>query len=637
MFYYLYSFSSRNYKLEISMAPSKTFAFIIVFTTITAFFLGGCATPPSETSSEMAAPTAPEIQGSDRSEQPQTIPSKETEQDVTPSNVFIEESIFEDRESKEIYLMAPVLDDEKSTQTELIPVSYVDLEFIHQRINAYQIKLDRWREIAEVSDKSELAEKLSGNGFECIQLMEWILTGYSSLLERMEQVETIPAEEAGMLDLSNMQQLDITFLTNRCDEVLALDASPQDELTPEEEPHYTFDEAQEVIVSHVKKGDFQTALLEYSNLTASYPEQKPAILTQQNYGLALQYSGQVEVAARHFRKMLDSGELPLTSLNLQLEMADLSLASGYITAAESYYENFIQEYKSIESKKTWAMDQLTFLRSVDPESEDMLEYKKLLREFLVYDYKVHSVALNEKINSFVTEHVGSPFAVSILRLKSFTIEQLNFWLGRQLVKIDSLVAENRFTEANEILKNMSQYYLPADLQAIVQRTYYEVGQAELQATENQRQIQETELNQQWDSAVLLMDSQRFESAISVFGSFIGTEYEKEAAAKMVEAANIAAGQMRKEAASLFIRAGKAPDLETKKKLLLDSYGLLNEILVKFPQTDLLDKVHQNIAIVEEQIKKIAPVLLEELQQEDPSEMTEESPGSLSKQEDIYQN
>ena len=329
--------------------------------------------------------------------------------------------------------------------------------------------------------------------------------------------------------------------------------------------------------------------------------------------------------------MFDSGDLSVEPLSLQLEIADLLLASSNIDAAKSHYESFILAHRSIEAEKLWAMEQLAFLRSVDSESEDMLAYTKLLREFLIYDYRIHSVALNKKINTFATEHAGSPIAVSALRLKTFTIEQLNLWFGRQLVKIDSLVAEKKFTEATDILKNMTNYYLPADLQAVVQKTYYDVAQAELQETEDQRRIQEMELTEKWDAAVLLMDSQRFDLAISAFEILMGTDYEEQATIKIVEAANLAAGQMRKEAASLFIRAGKTQDIEKKKELLLDSHRILNEILVKFPQTDLLDKVHHNVAILEEQIRKIDPALLEEPQEESPAKIPDESPAPIPRQ------
>jgi len=140
------------------------------------------------------------------------------------------------------------------------------------------------------------------------------------------------------------------------------------------------------------------------------------------------------------------------------------------------------------------------------------------------------------------------------------------------------------------------------------------------------------LVEQWDTAVHLMDSQRFDEAIIAFETLMGTEYEEKATIKIVETANMAAGQMRKDAASLFIRAGRTPDIEKKEELLLDSLKMLNEIVVKFPQTDLLDKVNQNIAILEEQIRKIDPALLEELREEDPSVMPDGSPDPFSRKE-----
>jgi tetratricopeptide (TPR) repeat protein len=607
----------RNVLLEISMTTSKTFTFIIIATALTALFLGGCAATPSETGSEMAAPPAPENQNFEQVQQPQTEPPIQTEDDISSH--------------PQVSLEEPVSDSDESTQIERVTVNYADLEFVQQRLTEYQIKLDQWLATSEFTDKNKLAEKFSARGFECLQLLEWILTGYNSLLERMQQTETVPVDKTDMIDPKRMQQLDIAFLESRCGEILAMETSVRPELI-KEEPQYSFDEAQTIIRSHVGNTNFQEAILEYSNLSTDYPDREPAIFTQLNYGLALQYTGQFEAAARHLSKMLTSDDLSVEPLSLQLEIADLLLAGGNITAAESHYESFIRAHRSIEAEKSWAMDQLAFLRSVDSESEGMHAYIKLLREFLIFDYKVHSVALNEKINTFATEHAGSPFAVSALRLKTFAIEQLNLWFGRQLVKIDSLVAEKKFTEATDILKNMTNYYLPADLQAVVQKTYYEVAQAELQETKDQRRIQEMELTEQWDAAVLLMDSQRFDSAISAFEILMGTEYGEKAHIKIVEAANLAAGQMRKEAASLFIRAGKTPDIEKKKELLLDSHVLLNEILIKFPQTDLLDKVHQNVAILEEQIRKIDPALLEELQEENPAVMPDESTAPFSRQE-----
>jgi hypothetical protein len=96
--------------------------------------------------------------------------------------------------------------------------------------------------------------------------------------------------------------------------------------------------------------------------------------------------------------------------------------------------------------------------------------------------------------------------------------------------------------------------------------------------------------------------------------------------KIIEAANQAAGEMRKEAAALFIRAGKTQDLEQKKHLLLESHRLLKDIQTQYPQTELLDKVQQNISILEEQINRLDPTLLEKSSLENPTGLSAPTQG-----------
>jgi tetratricopeptide (TPR) repeat protein len=603
-----------------TMLPLKTIKIIITSTALISL-IGGCVPAGTGTSTDSTRPPAPIVRYPEQEPQPQIAPPSQAEQDITtPAEVSSRQPVFRRTEPEQI---------------RNISVSYADVEFVQQRLNEYQAKLDQWLEISDTQEESKLAQELSAQGIECVQLLERILTGYSLLLDRMEQNKSVPVNKIAIIDPKRMQQLDIAFLESRCVETLTRDIPvpvQPEELTTGEEPENPFEEAQKIIALHVSNGNYQEAALVYSSLLENYPGQDPSIFTRLNYGLALQFSGQVEAAASHFRKMLTSGDLSIEPLRLQLEIADLFLASGNITAAESYYESYIKAQKSIETEKSWAMGQLSFLRSIEPDSEEMLAYIELLHEFQVYDYRIHSVALNRKVDDFAAEHAGNPIAESALQLKAFTSEQMYSWFNRQMARVNHLVAERKFTEAADLLKSMTNYYLPADLQAIVQKTYYEVGQAEELDSENQRLLKEIQLNEQWAEAVHLMDSQRFDEAISAFEALNGTELEENANLKIVEAANLATAKRRKEAASLFIQASKTPDIEKKKELLLDSHRMLNEVLVKFPQTDLLGKVNQNLAILEEQISKIDPSLLEMLQQEYSSPMYQESPDPFSSQQ-----
>ena len=328
------------------MIPFKLFKSIIVSTALVSLLVG-CVTNPPGTNSDMAAPTpAPKSQELEYEQQPGTVPSGQTAQNTNdPSQISSRQSVFEPKESNQI---------------KMVPVSYADMGFVQQRFYQYQIKLDQWLNISEIDEAGKLAGELSKQGIECVQLLERILTGYSLLLDRMQQNETVPVDKTATVDPKRMQQLDISFLESRCIEILTKDTPAEHELTAGEELQPSFNEDQRIIISHVDSGNYQEAILEYSNLLQNYPDQKPTIFTQLSYGFALQYSGQVETAARHFSKMLASGDLSVEPLSLQLEIADLLLASGNIAAAESHYESFILAHKSIETEKSWAMEQLAF-------------------------------------------------------------------------------------------------------------------------------------------------------------------------------------------------------------------------------------------------------------------------------------
>ena len=90
---------------------------------------------------------------------------------------------------------------------------------------------------------------------------------------------------------------------------------------------------------------------------------------------------------------------------------------------------------------------------------------------------------------------------------------------------------------------------------------------------------------------------------------MGTSYDDRARQKIDEAANLAAREDRRRAAELFVRSGRTHDLWSRKKLLLASRQLLQDILIKYPQSDIVDKVKRNLQRIDEEIAKIDPNLL----------------------------
>ena len=616
---------------------------LVIISALFVAILGGCASPPPQRTSIPLEPTVPAQQELQKeqphpeSTQADKTPTKElqTEEQNIPASSQAEKSSAEQKpQAGQQPLTLPPLIGEPSPGEILptpslpspavevlapagpqrVPADQADMEFIQHRIQEYQNKYDQCLEVLKTRHLNDTTQETSMRQVECFQTIEKILAGYRLLLEEMQKGGSSPEAVPGTDSPSKIEQLDIAYLESTCGELFGIAPSsvPQDGSITET-PELSFDAAQKYLATHVAQENYQEALQDYANLSQNFPGLTPSLATELNYGRALQYTGQLEAAASHFSQLLASEELSASPLKLQLEIADLYLASGNVAAAESFYENLLQAHKEVEGEKSWAVEQLAFLRSHDPGSKDMAAYRQLLQAFESRDYRIHGAELNEMADRFVSEHAGEQIGVNGLRLKNFALSELHAWFDRQLLRIDSLIIDKKFTEASDILQNLTQYYLPADLQSVVQKTSYHIAQAEMQETETERRNKEAELTEHWESAVHLLDSQQFDAAILAFEAFNGTEYEKQAQLKIIEASNLAATQIRKDAASLFIRASKTGEFDKKKGLLVASYNLLNEILDKYPQTDLRDKVNQNIAILEEQIRKFDPALLDELQ------------------------
>ncbi len=578
------------------------------------FLFTGCASRQASTGTRQADTSTSKVQAAPEQSKPYAKPAKKSVTSKPLSSPLISSKFTP----------------EKTGLVQDIPVNQADMEFVEQRLLAYEKKFHQWLEAADKIQESGGPAALADDS-ECMQQFERIVAGYSFLFERMLRNTTVPIDKIHTVDPTRMQQLDIAFLESRCAEMLGHDTMFADDFLAETEALPSFDQLEEQVAAHLAAGNYQDTIFSYMQLLRLYPSRTPDFNTQYQFGLALQHTGQVEAAARHYSKMLSSAGQIIGPASLQRQIADLLLGAGDPAAAISSYETLNSLYSSYAAEKKWADEQLAFLRSADPDSEEMTAYMKLLREFMTNDYKIHGAELNEKLYTFALDYAGNPITDNAMRLKAFAESQLRFWFGQQLVKIDSLVAQKNFQKAQETLNQLSGYFLSLELQAVLQRTFNEVTLAEARETEAQRQLEEMALTEQWDSAVNLLDSQHYDAAIMAFQAFQETGYADQAQAKITEAANFAAGQMRKEAASLFIKAGKTADIERKKELLLASHQLLKEILVKYPQTDLLDKVNQNLAALEEQIRRIDPALLEELPEEQSpgEEMQEQMSGHRS--------
>ncbi|MEN8134695.1 MAG: hypothetical protein ABFS18_04050 [Thermodesulfobacteriota bacterium] len=117
---------------------------------------------------------------------------------------------------------------------------------------------------------------------------------------------------------------------------------------------------------------------------------------------------------------------------------------------------------------------------------------------------------------------------------------------------------------------------------------------------------------QWDKAVLLLESGQYDDAIDAFGMLFNTEYDIPARANIQKAAEVASVGMRRKSANIFVKARREMEYELKKELLRESWQLLHDITVKYPEVKLIGKVRQNLLIIEKHIDGFDPLMLQEL-------------------------
>lgn len=121
---------------------------------------------------------------------------------------------------------------------------------------------------------------------------------------------------------------------------------------------------------------------------------------------------------------------------------------------------------------------------------------------------------------------------------------------------------------------------------------------------------EQEQFEKWNKAVTLFDSGNYDEALSEFAWLLNTPQAAAAKEKIREAQTLVATQLRRQAAGIL--AKKTDDPAQKKKLLEESWTLLNKIISSYPEAAIIDKVKQNQAQIESQLDQLDPALLSRL-------------------------
>jgi len=180
-------------------------------------------------------------------------------------------------------------------------------------------------------------------------------------------------------------------------------------------------------------------------------------------------------------------------------------------------------------------------------------------------------------------------------------------MKRLLMEVDRLVQNHAFTEAKLLLikqrlRTQEESTIETIDQAlksvdITEERYEKEGKTPVSPVSPERETLEL--------ATKLIEEENFEEAITKLNE-IQEEHENYPETKKLKELAIERliNRERNKAAKIFLKAKNTDDAETKKELLVSSYNILKSLIEKYPSSNLLEKLKDNLKTVEEELNKL---------------------------------
>ncbi|MGB3225290.1 MAG: hypothetical protein WBB23_21040 [Desulforhopalus sp.] len=546
--------------------------------------LNGCAIPEKRTVSHTPSTTSPSKSS------PVYIQDTKTEQ---PGYLDIEDP--------------QITDDSGNTDVELPSIQY-----INDRIFEYGRKLDHWKKLDSQSVNMNLKDEESMQMVSCFRSLQDVLNSYSELRNKILQSEkTEIATRISKEELFALQKNDIIFLENSCGQLLA----DSGDITPDWSQRETgadLTQFETLIARHADNKEYEEIIQVWLNIPQS-DIGRVKIKSKILYGKALMYLHQEEKAAEIYEEIVDQMSAPdeqgTDLVSLRKVLADLYTASGNYRLAASEYRKISNEYLKIGQLEEWSQLQLTILDRYQDGSPELNQYSDILRNFLGFIPERDGYKLFWQAQKFQDNYPYSLVTTNVELIKESVVAAADNWFNGLIAEVDRLSREKKFDQALKLLETIQTDIISAEKQLTIKAKNEELLLAEAVDNETNKMAKMQNMQNQWNNAMLLANGERYEEAIAVFKSLLDTEYSAKADMKIKELSLEAANADRRKAADLFVRYTKTTDLESRKKLLIESRKLLKNILIKYPDTEIAPKVRGNIERVEQEMNAIDPNLV----------------------------
>ena len=480
--------------------------------------------------------------------------------------------------------------------------------FVDGRIDEYLRKQERWNVLDGQSGPVSVDSARSSQMIDCYQDLQKVLTGYGLFRGDRPGPGAEPGKDFSSESIFDLQQADIRFVEGRCGRLLAGNQSRGTSLSSDVQA------VQELIAERTATGD-SAGVVDAWQQVPDIRRAQLSVTSRAQYGQALvslrRHEAAIPVLAQVVADISKSKRPESNPLILGATLADLYLVTGDYASAQKQYGQLLQQIDQTVIARDWANHQLSLLVAGHGGGGELREYGALLGDYLSFNPKSDGYKLVWAVDAFLNKYPYSPVISNAERIKVDAQRQADQWLSGYMKEVDNLAEEKRFQDSAEKLATVTPDIIDETTRQQIQEKIEGLKAAEEFDLEQQALARQQELQRQWDEGLRVLDSGEYDESIQLFSKLLTTEFDEQARNKIKEISLQAAKEDRRKAADLFIRSTRAPNLETKTQLLIESRAYLRGILEKYPDVDVVDKVMSNIQRVEKDLMANDPVLLRE--------------------------
>ena len=487
-----------------------------------------------------------------------------------------------------------------------------EMQYVKDRIFEYGRKLDRWKELDDQAIVLDLDEEASEEMVRCFRDLQKVLNGYNYIHESLLRKDF--ADQGNAITSSEvmaLEQRDIEFLESSCGRLLK-SGDDRGEGWEQRGKQADLPQIETLIERYSVSGEFEEIIQVWQQIP-SHQLDRVHLNTRISYGNALMSLHQEKKAALVYQEILDlmssSDDQRTDILSLRKILADLYTASGDYDKAEQQYLEISKDYSDLAKIEDWATLQLSILERSEAGSPELKEYSELLRNFLGYSPQRDGYKLVWQSDKFLAEYPYSPVSSNVDIIKSSTLSRADNWFDVFIAEVDTMAADEQFQDALLKLETLPEDILSGEKLIEIRKKSDDLTLAEAVSREKKKIEKMQAQQRQWNDALLLIEKGEFDQAIELLTTMLDTEYALKADNKIAEVSLLAARAERRKAADLFIRFTKTSNIESRKKLLVESRRRLVDILIKYPNVGITEKVMGNIRRVEKEMNAIDPMLI----------------------------